>query len=155
METMKKRKIIMATGGFDPIHEGHIRYLKAAREMGDMLIVGLNSDEWLMDKKGYCFYNNLTRMEIFDSLRMVDDVLLFEYSYGSAIAFIEDCIERYGRDDVEYWFVNGGDRTSKNIPENVPQFKGIVNFKYGVGGRKKLNASSKLVDRAKELSSVG
>ena len=49
-------KIVLATGGFDPIHSGHISFLKEAKELGDMLIVGLNSDEWLERKKGKCFY---------------------------------------------------------------------------------------------------
>ena len=48
-------KIVLATGGFDPVHSGHIQYLKAAKELGDILIVGLNSDEWLERKKGKSF----------------------------------------------------------------------------------------------------
>lgn len=140
-----KHKIILATGGFDPVHEGHIKYLQSARNLGDMLVVGLNSDDWLIRKKGYAFQNALTRMVVMSNLKMVDDVLLMDDTDGTAIRFIEECLERYGREN-EFWFVNGGDRTKKNVPENVPEFKGIVHFKYGVGGTKKLNSSSDLVN---------
>lgn len=146
------KKIILATGGFDPVHEGHIEYLKSAAELGDLLIVGLNSDDWLERKKGYAFQNALTRMVVLSSLRMVDDVLLMDDTDGTAIRFIEECMERYGRDN-EYWFVNGGDRTAKNIPENVPEFKGNLHFKYGVGGSKKMNSSSDLVKNVSNIQS--
>ena len=141
------RKIILATGGFDPVHDGHINYLQSARDLGDMLIVGLNSNDWLERKKGYAFQTEMTRMIVISNLQMVDDVLLMDDTDGTAIRFIEECLERYGPDN-EYWFVNGGDRTAKNIPENVPEFKGKVRFKFGVGGNKKINSSSDLVYNA-------
>lgn len=62
-------KIVLATGGFDPIHSGHISYLKAARELGDMLIVGLNSDEWLERKKGKSFMPWNERIAILNNLQ--------------------------------------------------------------------------------------
>jgi len=144
-----KKKIIMATGGFDPIHEGHIAYLNEAKNLGDVLVVGVNSDEWLRRKKGYKFQSVSTRGTIISNLRCVDDMMYMDDWDGTAIQFIRDVIRMYG-EDCDYYFVNGGDRTSKNVPEKIPEFDGLVHFVYGIGGEDKKNSSSELVNRMKD-----
>ena len=71
-------KIIVVSGGFDPIHSGHIEYFKAARKLGDKLIVALNSDQWLIQKKGKYFMPFLERKTVIENLIMVDEVIDFE-----------------------------------------------------------------------------
>ena len=71
-------KIVLVTGGFDPLHSGHIEYFTEAKKLGDILVVGINSDEWLTRKKGRPFMPFKERLAIIDSLSMVDDVLSFE-----------------------------------------------------------------------------
>jgi cytidyltransferase-like protein len=130
-------KIVLVTGGIDPIHSGHISYLSAARALGDKLIVGLNSDSWLERKKGQAFMPGHERSTIIENLKMVDGVILFDDSDGTAIEAIKNVQRLYPQDEII--FANGGDRTATNIPElSVPN----VIFKFGVGGDTKQNSSS-------------
>jgi len=108
-------KIVLVTGGFDPIHSGHISYFKEAKTLGDMLIVGLNSDEWLERKKGRAFMPWNERLCVINNLSMVDEVYTFDDEDGSAKAFIKQVRAHYPT--AELIFANGGDRTSNNIPE--------------------------------------
>ena len=78
------KKIVLITGGFDPLHSGHIAYFKAAKTLGDMLIVGLNSDEWLERKKGRAFMPWNERLCVVNNLSMVDEVYTFDDEDGSA-----------------------------------------------------------------------
>jgi len=129
-------KIILATGGFDPIHSGHIRYLKEARTLGDMLIIGLNSDEWLERKKGRAFMPWNERLCIINNLKMVDEVYTFDDEDGTARHFIQQVRAHYPL--AKLVFANGGDRTADNVPEtDVPD----VEFVYGVGGNKTASSS--------------
>ncbi len=108
-------KIVLATGGFDPGQSGHVSYLKAAKEMGDMLIVGLNSDEWLERKKGKSFMPWNERLAILNNLQMVDEVFTFMDDDDTAINFIKQVIAHYPNDQII--FANGGDRQKGNTPE--------------------------------------
>ena len=130
-------KVVLVTGGFDPIHSGHIAYFESARELGDCLVVGLNSDDWLTRKKGRYFMPSVERSEIIKALKPVDHVILFDDSDGSAIQAIASCKELFP--DSEIIFANGGDRTNKNIPEMVYD---DVEYRFGVGGKNKKNSSS-------------
>lgn len=130
-------KIVIVTGGFDPLHSGHIEYFKAAKQLGDILIVGLNSDEWLTRKKGQPFMTLEERRAIVGSLKDVDSTLTFDDSDGSAISLLEDLKKNYPYANLI--FANGGDRTLSNIPEL--SVKGVT-FKFGVGGDNKMNSSS-------------
>lgn len=130
-------KIVIVTGGFDPLHSGHIEYFKAARALGDMLIVGINSDEWLIRKKGKPFMPWVERNVIVANLDPVDATLLFDDSDGSAVDAIRKVKELYP--DNQIIFANGGDRTKENIPEMVFD---DVEFQFGVGGFNKANSSS-------------
>ena len=86
--TPSSLKVVVATGGFDPIHSGHIAYLEAAAKLGDILIVGINSDAWLTRKKGYPFMPVGERVAIVKALKCVDHTVLFDDSDGSAIEAI-------------------------------------------------------------------
>lgn len=137
------KKIILATGGFDPLHSGHIAYLKAAKELGDMLIVGVNSDEWLTRKKGRAFMNQYERMLVVSELACVDAAYKFDDRDGSARAFIKDMRKQYPTSIII--FANGGDRLDTNIPEmdvDLPNVK----FAFGIGGFNKLNSSSEILE---------
>ena len=132
-------KIVLVTGGFDPIHSGHISYFKAARTLGDMLIVGLNSDEWLERKKGRAFMPWNERLCIINNLSMVDEVYTFDDEDNSAKHFIQQVRAHYPT--AKLIFANGGDRTAKNIPE-MDFVDDNLEFVFGVGGEDKKNSSS-------------
>jgi len=137
-------KIVLVTGGFDPIHSGHIEYFKAARELGDVLIVGINSDQWLTRKKGRAFMPWVERNVIVANLGVVDATIAFDDTDGSAIDAIRKVKELYPNDEIV--FANGGDRTVHNIPE---MSESNVLFKFGVGGENKLNSSSWILEEWK------
>ncbi len=130
-------KIVVVSGGFDPIHSGHIAYIKAARKLGDKLIVALNSDAWLTRKKGQPFMSFDERKEILENLKAVDEVIGFFDSDGSCCDALEQIkLTYYGNQII---FCNGGDRDKTNIPEMVVQ---NIDFEFGVGGEDKKNSSS-------------
>ena len=131
-------KISVVSGGFDPIHSGHINYISAAKKMGDLLIVMLNSDEWLKDKKGKPFMPFSERKQILENIKDVDKVIGFkDDQVGSCINGLEIIKSEYPNDTII--FCNGGDRKKDNIPEM--QVQGIK-FEFGVGGNNKDNSSS-------------
>lgn len=132
-------KIVLVTGGFDPLHSGHIAYFKSAKTLGNILIVGLNSDEWLTRKKGRSFMPWNERLCILNNLSMIDEVYTFDDSDNSACAFIHQVRAHYP--DAELIFANGGDRTASNIPEmGVNDIN--LKFVFGIGGEDKKNSSS-------------
>jgi cytidyltransferase-like protein len=133
------KTIVLVTGGFDPIHSGHIAYFKAAKELGDMLVVGVNSDAWLTRKKGLPFMPAAERVSIVENLSMVNHCLLFDDSDGSAKEAIRNVRRLYP--DAKIIFANGGDRTKENIPE-MDVDDDNLEFRFGVGGEDKKNSSS-------------
>lgn len=130
-------KIIVVSGGFDPVHSGHIKLIKAARTLGDYLIVGINSDEWLERKKGRAFMPWNERLCILNNLAVVDEVYTFNDDDGTAGHLLQQVRAHYP--DSEIVFANGGDRTKDNIPEMSVLG---VEFVFGVGGEDKANSSS-------------
>lgn len=136
---MNPNKIVIVTGGFDPVHRGHIEYIKAAGSLGDILLIGLNSDEWLARKKGKAFMPWIDRYSVVNSIKGVDGVFDFDDSDGSAKDAIRTVREMYPLANII--FANGGDRTSSNIPEMDVGDKNIT-FVFGVGGEDKKNSSS-------------
>ena len=133
-------EVVLVTGGFDPIHSGHISYFNRARELSDRLIVGVNSDDWLIKKKGQYFLPWRERVEIISNLRMVDDVITVpDDDKGSACGSIAKCLEIADK----VIFCNGGDRDKTNIPEmDMYGDHPSVKFKFGIGGDDKMNSSS-------------
>jgi D-beta-D-heptose 7-phosphate kinase/D-beta-D-heptose 1-phosphate adenosyltransferase len=131
--------IVLATGGFDPIHSGHINYLNEAKKLGNILYVGLNSDGWLSRKKGKAFMNWDERAIILSNLKSVDFVTDFEDFDGTAKDAIRIVRKQHPTDKII--FVNGGDRTKENIPEMDIQDDNLE-FVFAVGGDYKQNSSS-------------
>ena len=136
-------RIVIVTGGFDPMHSGHVTYLREARALGSMLIVGLNSDEWLARKKGRPFMNYNERWAVLLGCRYVDGVISFDDTDGSACDAINKIKSQYST--AEIIFANGGDRTDKNIPE-MSITDPRLSFVFGVGGIDKANSSSWLLE---------
>ena len=135
------KKIVLITGGFDPLNSGHIAYINAARELGDSLIVGLNSDEWLRRKKGQEFMPWEERASIVANLYSVSRVINFDDSDNSAKNAIRKVRAIHPHSQII--FANGGDRTKENIPEmDLLQEMLHLDFVFGVGGDDKKNSSS-------------
>jgi D-beta-D-heptose 7-phosphate kinase/D-beta-D-heptose 1-phosphate adenosyltransferase len=137
-------RVVLVTGGFDPLHSGHIEYFRAARQLGTMLVVGVNSDAWLIRKKGQAFMPIKDRVVIIESLKFVDHCILFNDDDDSAVEAIRNVKMIYPNSEII--FANGGDRTAINIPEMT---ESNVEFVFGVGGEFKLNSSSELLKRWK------
>jgi len=138
-------RIVLVTGGFDPLHSGHIAYFKAAKDLGDQLIVGLNSDEWLTRKKGRPFMSWSERAAIISELSCVDNVIEFNDDDNTACDAIEQTVIRYPDDIVI--FANGGDRQQGTTPEiefakDLAELHKNIIFEFGVGGDDKKNSSS-------------
>ena len=109
-------KITIVSGGFDPLHSGHVAYFKSAKEFGDKLIVALNSDQWLIKKKSKFFMPFNERKAIIESIGYVDMVIDFkDDEVGSCIDALEKAKILFPNDEL--FFANGGDRNNKNIPE--------------------------------------
>ena len=140
-------RIVLVTGGFDPIHSGHIAYFEEAKKLGDILVVGINSDEWLTRKKGQPFMNVNERLTIIKNLGMVDAAIVFDDADGTAKAAIRYCLNTYPESEII--FANGGDRTKTNIPEMeiscTNEESKRLKFVFGTGGTHKMNSSSKIL----------
>ncbi len=131
-------KIVVVSGGFDPVHSGHISYFKEAKKLGDKLIVCLNSDEWLKRKKGKEFLPFSERQQILEEFSVIDLVLSFDDDdLGSCINGLELVKSLYPNDEII--FANGGDRNQANIPEMSVEG---IKFLFSVGGDDKKNSSS-------------
>lgn len=142
--------IVLVTGGFDPIHSGHISLFKQAKKLGDRLVVGINSDDWLTRKKGRPFMSFHERASIIKELECVDDVIAFNDNDNTACAAIFQLLSTTSS-KWKIIFANGGDRTNTTIPENTcfgdhPS----VEFAFGVGGEDKKNSSSWLLSNWKK-----
>jgi cytidyltransferase-like protein len=144
-------RVVLTTGGFDPLHSGHIAYFEQAKKLGDILVVGVNSDEWLARKKGQPFMNVNERIAIVKALEVVDSVIVFDDSDGSAKGAIRYCLEAYAESNII--FANGGDRTKANIPEMDIQ-SDRLSFVFGVGGEHKMNSSSKILTEWKNPKTI-
>lgn len=133
-------KYYIISGGFDPIHEGHIELIKASAKASDGVIVLVNSDEWLMRKKGKAFQNFNTRRVICENFKGVLEAIGFDDADNSASDGIRKVRAKYPNDEL--CFANGGDRGSGNIREDDVCKKCNVELVFGVGGDNKANSSS-------------
>jgi cytidyltransferase-like protein len=132
-------KIVLVTGGFDPLHSGYIKYFEEARKLGDQLIVGLNSDAWLTRKKGRPFMKWEDRLSVIQNIRGVNWTVQFDDTDGTAKDAIRKVRLNYPTDKII--FANGGDRTDENIPE-MDIVDDNLQFVFGIGGFNKTNSSS-------------
>lgn len=136
---------VVVSGGFDPIHNGHIRLFKEAKELGDELIVIVNNDNWLKTKKGYVFMPEESRVEVVESIKYVDKVYLTEHFENDLDLSVCDSI----REVNPTIFANGGDRFEDNIPEFSLCEELGIRLEFNVGGEK-ISSSSDLVEWSKE-----
>lgn len=135
---MSKNKKVMVSGGFDPIHVGHIRMIREAAEHGDVIVVA-NSDEWLFRKKGYNFMGFIERKEILMAIKGVVEVVPVDDDDGTVCSALYE-----HRPD---FFANGGDRTSTNTPEKIVCEELGIEMLWNIGGQK-IQSSSELVEKA-------
>ena len=136
---MPERKTILVSGGFDPVHIGHIRMITEASQYGDVFVVA-NSDDWLYRKKGFVFMEFEERAEILSSVKGVIKVSGVDDSDSTVC----EAIRRLKPD----YFANGGDRKKHNTPEQSVCEELGIEMLWGVGGDYKANSSSTLVERA-------
>jgi len=158
-----KKTIVILSGGFDPVHIGHIRMFSEAAYLGHHVIVGLNSDNWLTRKKEKPFMEFEERKEVLESIKYINQVLPFDDKDDTACDLIQKVHDHYW-DNSEFWefegaemdpglgflnyydlvFANGGDRKRNNVPE-VPLCKDLgVKMIWGIGGEK-IQSSSDLI----------
>jgi D-beta-D-heptose 7-phosphate kinase/D-beta-D-heptose 1-phosphate adenosyltransferase len=131
-------KIAVVSGGFDPLHSGHINLLEQAATFGDKLVVLVNSDDWLTRKKGRPFLPFEERSVIVQRMDMVDNVYAVDDSDNSVTKGLKQVRDAFGHDN-DYVFCNGGDRGKDNIPEMAVEG---YTFEFSVGGDHKANSSS-------------
>ena len=140
-----RKSIIVLSGGFDPVHKGHIRMFREAANLGHQVIIGLNSDEWLTRKKGKPFMKWEERAEILESCKFVTQVLSMDDTDDTASDIIKQVANLYKNQDMNIYFANGGDRKKGNVPEmDVCKDLGVVML-WGVGGGK-IQSSSWLIN---------
>ena len=135
----KNKKIVAVSGGFDPIHVGHVRMIREAAEYGDVIVIA-NSDEWLMRKKDYVFMPWEERAEVLDSIKGVVAVVKASDDDGTVCKTLESLSP-----DM---FANGGDRKSENTPEMELCSRAGIKMLWNIGGGK-IQSSSWLVDKRK------
>ena len=137
------KSVVLVSGGFDPLHSGHLEYFKEAKKLGDALCVCVNSDDWLTRKKGKPFMPIEERMAILKELKTPNLVIEFNDKDDSACDAIEMALQVYDR----VIFANGGDRHNENTPE-YERYKNDdrVRFAWAVGGTNKKNSSSLILN---------
>lgn len=134
----------LVSGGFDPIHAGHLDLIQAAAKGNERLIVALNSDEWLIRKKGAFFMRWSDRALILQSIREVGDVIAFDDEDDSANDALAKVKDLYPSHVINFY--NGGDRTHGNILELLKyEADPRINFVFGCGGDYKRAASSEML----------
>jgi len=148
---MKRDIVVAVSGGFDPIHIGHIRMIQEARKLGDKLVVILNNDDWLAHKKGFVFMHEEERKEVLEAVRGVDDVVITDHKPQDEDRSVCRALQEI-RPDI---FGNGGDRKPEGDP--VPEVELCnelgIEMVYNLGVDGKVQSSSWLVAKAAEKSS--
>lgn len=138
--------LVLVSGGFDPIHSGHIKLIREASQYGKVVVL-LNSDKWLQNKKGKEFLPFYEREIIMKELKNVVDVLGFDDSDKTCIDGLRIARKKYIKENI--MFANGGDRNDKTTPESVFCEENNIELLWGVGGNDKSNSSSWILKKWK------
>jgi D-beta-D-heptose 7-phosphate kinase/D-beta-D-heptose 1-phosphate adenosyltransferase len=151
----KKKKVVVAvSGGFDPVHIGHVRLFREAKKLGDILVVILNNDNWLIKKKGYNFMSEKDRKEIIENIKHVDKVIVSSHPKNPKDMSIVKELAKIR----PHIFANGGDRTKENAniktsslnPEQDLARRIGIEMVFNVGKGGKIRSSSELVKALKD-----
>lgn len=143
---MPKPITVLVSGGFDPIHSGHVRLFNAAKKLGDKLIVIINNDQWLNKKKGFIFMPQKERKEIIESFRSVDKVIFSSHNKNPKDMSVSNDLQKI-KPNI---FANGGDRNlidatnqKSSLYKDIQTCKQIgCIIKYNVGKGGKIQSSS-------------
>ena len=142
-----RQMVMIVSGGFDPIHPGHIEMFREAGKFGDIVVAGVNSDEWLRRKKGKEFQRFYDRLLIVNSNQFVDLAMGFDDNDGTANDLIRRTLRMFPHLPAsQFTFCNGGDRGASNTPESDYCMETGVGVKYAVGGATKFSSSSDLLE---------
>ncbi len=140
--------VVLLSGGFDPVHIGHVKMVQAASKIGEVVVVGVNSDSWLARKKGQPFMLFDERLYIMQEIKGTTYAVGFDDSDNTACDLIKTAREKYGP-DISIAFANGGDRVRDNIPEVQTCLDNNVTMVWNVGGGK-IQSSSDLIKNSQE-----
>lgn len=146
----RKQILVAVSGGFDPVHVGHVRMFKEAKALGNKLVVILNNDNWLKKKKGYAFMPQKERKELLENIKWVDEVILTLHKPNPKDMSVVKELAKL-KPDI---FANGGDRKRGNTPEtDICKEYGIKTvFNVGKGG--KIQSSSWLLENYKNTKKI-
>ncbi len=142
----KKIKVVAVSGGFDPVHIGHVRMFEAAKKLGSKLVVILNNDNWLQKKKGYVFMHEKERKEIIEAFSVVDKVVITKHPKHPKDMSVCNELKKI-KPDI---FANGGDRKLDNVPEVDVCEKINCQMVFNVGKGGKVQSSSWLVNKSRK-----
>lgn len=149
MKNNNEKITIAVSGGFDPVHVGHVRMFEQAKKFvgpNGRLVVILNNDKWLEHKKGHAFMSEIERAEVIKSIRWVDDVIITNHSEAPEDVSVCDSL----REIKPHIFANGGDRKADNIPEYSLCEELGIEMIFNIGGEK-AQSSSELVKRVMKI----
>ena len=141
------KDIILVSGGFDPVHSGHIKLIQEASKYGDVVVL-LNSDNWLCEKKGKQFLSYNERKIIMGAIKNVIDVISFDDLDTTCIDGIKKAISKFPYKRIK--FANGGDRNDKTTPETIFCEQHNIDTIWGIGGSNKSNSSSWILKKWSE-----
>jgi len=142
-EGRRKKIVVAVSGGFDPLHFGHIQLLEEAKSLGDELVVILNNDSWLRKKKGFVFMFQKERKKIIESIKWVDKVIITKHNLNPKDMSVNRELRKI-KPDI---FANGGDRTKNNIPEVAVCKEINCKMVFKVGRDGKIQSSSWLLEK--------
>jgi cytidyltransferase-like protein len=140
----KNLTVVAVSGGFDPIHPGHIRMFADAKSLGDVLVVILNNDNWLRKKKGYVFMTEKERKEVIEAIKYVDRVVITGHPKDPTDMSVSEELKKL----KPHVFANGGDRHKHNVPEVLVCDRIGCKMVFNIGDGGKIQSSSWLVEKA-------
>lgn len=138
-------KIVIVSGYFNPVHIGHIKMLRAAKELGGLVCVIVNNDIQQVLKKGKIIMNEDERIEIVKALKYVDMLYLSDDTDRTVCRTLIKIVEQFSEQGYEIIFANGGDRScSRRVPETDICERYNIKMIFDCGGTEKLNSSSNI-----------